>query len=55
MKPKRLISLLVAVCMVVVMLPVSAFAAGKGDEFAYTYSGVILNLNCTHKCGHCEM
>ena len=43
MKPKRLISLLVAVCMVVVMLPVSAFAAGKGDEFAYTYSGVTLN------------
>ena len=33
MKPKRLISLLVAVCMVVVMLPVSAFAA---DTTEYT-------------------
>ena len=32
MKPKRLISLLLAVCMVIAMLPVSAFAADAVDR-----------------------
>ena len=35
MKPKRLISLLLAVCMVIAMLPVSAFAADVDDTFEY--------------------
>ena len=47
MKPKRLISLLVAVCMVVAMLPVSAFAANAEDEFEYTYEGVTLKYKIT--------
>ena len=42
MKPKRLISLLVAVCMAIAMLPVSAFAADSSKEFSYTFAGVSL-------------
>ena len=42
MKPKRLISLLLAVCMVIAMLPVSAFAADSSKEFSYTFAGVSL-------------
>ena len=45
MKPKRLISLLVAVCMVVVMLPVSAFAADAVDVLEYTSGDFTYTLN----------
>ena len=37
MKPKRLISLLLAVCMVIAMLPVSAFAA---DTLSFTVDDI---------------
>lgn len=42
MKPKRLISLLLAVCMAIAMLPVSAFAADSSKVFSYTFAGVSL-------------
>ena len=50
MKPRRLVSLLVAVCMMVVMLPVSAviaFAASVGDTFEYEYEGQTLVYKIT--------
>ena len=47
MKPKRLISLLLAVCMVIAMLPVSAFAADADDTFEYEYEGQKLKYKIT--------
>ena len=47
MKPKRLISLLLAVCMVIAMLPVSAFAADVDDTFEYEYEGQKLQYKIT--------
>lgn len=47
MKPKRLISLLLAVCMVIAMLPVSAFAADADDTFEYEYEGQKLKYRIT--------
>ena len=46
MKPKRLISLLLAVCMVIAMLPVSAFAA---DAVSFTVGGVRYSINGDNK------
>ena len=47
MKPKRLISLLLAVCMAIAMLPVSAFAADVDDTFEYEYEGQKLKYKIT--------
>ena len=47
MKPKRLISLLLAVCMAIAMLPVSAFAADVDDTFEYEYEGQKLQYKIT--------
>ena len=47
MKPKRLISLLLAICMVIAMLPVSAFAADVDDTFEYEYEGQKLQYKIT--------
>ena len=47
MKPKRLISLLLAVCMAIAMLPVSAFAADADDTFEYEYKGQKLKYKIT--------
>lgn len=41
---KRLISLLLAVCMAASVLPVGAFAAAAGETFAYEYEGQTLNI-----------
>lgn len=46
MKPKRLISLLLAICMVIAMLPVSAFAA---DAVSFTVGGVRYSINGDNK------
>ena len=46
MKPKRLISLLLAVCMAIAMLPVSAFAA---DAVSFTVGGVRYSINGDNK------
>lgn len=47
MKPKRLISLLLAVCMAIAMLPVSAFAADADNTFEYEYEGQKLKYKIT--------
>ena len=44
---KRLISLLLAVCMAASVLPVGAFAAAAGETFAYEYEGQTLNHKVT--------
>lgn len=44
---KRLVSLLLAVCMAVSFLPVSAFAEAVGETFTYTYEGQTLNYKVT--------
>lgn len=44
---KRLISLLLAVCMAASVLPVGAFAAAAGETFAYEYEGQTLNYKVT--------
>mgnify|MGYP000983631372 CR=1 FL=1 len=44
---KRLISLLLAVCMAASVLPVGAFAAAAGETFAYEYKGQTLNYKVT--------
>ena len=47
MKPKRLISLLLAVCIAIAMLPMSAFAADVDDTFEYEYEGQKLQYKIT--------
>ena len=44
---KRLVSLLLAVCMAVSFLPVSAFAEAVGETFTYTYEGQTLSYKVT--------
>lgn len=49
MKPKRLISLLVAVCMMITMLPLSAVTAFAADTSALTkYTATINGYECTY-------
>lgn len=49
MRPKRLISLLVAVCMMVAMLPFSAVPAFAADAGSFTVGGVRYSINGDNK------